>query len=526
MKQNTLKLLLGLALLMVGCMKHKNLEPKQQKEVSLLSKTKTRFHNYKNEALNKATFNRNNVEQTVSRTIALKWDSLEVENLSFLGINQEVIAVPMRYKNRDMKQNGYRKLIIYKDQAGNDQFKVLEVTAQKEYLQANGNTISKQNLTGYITIHDLYNGFEKGIMLENGGIKSSITNYTLNNPTAQRDGNCGYWHYEETCYSGISACEGTWTFISCSNDIDDYGSNNGSWTDWMQWLNNQYANQYGQDPNWGSTGGGDSGSGGNPQDPNGYDVVNLDEPLEPSQIDDGAPKPNAFNIKGKLADIQTFITLLDKATGNTYTYDADTKTIKRTSATLNTVTNSSKSAYLSKLIEDVITGEKKFFECKIVNNDSDVLFDGFNTSEIDIADLQKAPDNAFLAGLLVHVIEERIAVPNGGYKDKKKDYDVYLAAHEIALQKETEVVSAMLGLSGVTTRVVKETTTNVAGNTFDAGGATTTVKIQYIYGSVIYEFENIHKVITTMVTNPTTERQELKYKTQNKGVITGSIVKK
>lgn len=518
MKTQTLKLLLGLALLMVGCMKHKNLEPKQQKEVSLLSKTKTRFHNYKNEALNKATFNRNNVEQTVSRTIALKWDSLEVENLSFLGINQEVIAVPMRYKNRDMKQNGYRKLIIYKDQAGNDQFKVLEVTAQKEYLQANGNTISKQNLTGYITIHDLYNGFEKGIMLENGEIKSSITDYTLNNPTAQRDGNCGYWHYEETCYSGISACEGTWTFISCSNDIDDYGSNNGSWTDWMQWLNNQYANQYGQDPNWGSTGGSDSGSGStNPNNNNGYDVVNLDEPLEPSQIDDGAPKPNAFNIKGKLADIQTFITLLDKATGNTYAYDADSKTIKRTSTTLNATTNNSKSAYLSKLIEDVITGQKNFFECKIVNNDSNILFDNFPDGSIDIADLQKAPDNAFLAGLLVHLIEERIAVPNGGYKEdaKKKDYSVYEAAHKIALQKEAEVVAEMLGLSGVTKREETLVREPSIGNPVKE-------TITYVYGTTKYEFKMSYDVIVNMeATNP---KDKIKY--VNKGVIVGSIVKK
>jgi PBP1b-binding outer membrane lipoprotein LpoB len=141
MKKNALKLFLWLALLMVGCMKHKNLEPKQQNEVSLSSKTKNRFYNYKQEALNKATFSRNNVEQTVSRTIALKWDSLEVENLSFLGIEQEVIAIPMRYKNRDLTKNGYRKLIIYKDQAGNDQIKVLEVTAQKEYLQAHNNTM-------------------------------------------------------------------------------------------------------------------------------------------------------------------------------------------------------------------------------------------------------------------------------------------------------------------------------------------------------------------------------------------------
>lgn len=118
------------------------------------------------------------------------------------------------------------------------------------------------------------------------------------------------------------------------------------------------------------------------------------------------------------------------------------------------VTDSSKSAYLSKLVEDVITGQRTFFECKIVNNDSDVLFDNFPDGRIDIADLQKAPDNAFLAGLLVHLIEERLAVPDGGYKEesKKKDYDVYSAAHNIALQKEGEVVAAMLGLSGVTKR--------------------------------------------------------------------------
>jgi hypothetical protein len=518
MKKNALRLFLGLALLMVGCMKHKNLEPKQQNEVSLSSKTKNRFYNYKQEALNKATFSRNNIEQTVSRTIALKWDSLEVENLSFLGIEQEVIAIPMRYKNRDMTKNGYRKLIIYKDQAGNDQIKVLEVTAQKEYLQAHNNTISKQNLTGYVTIHDLYNGFEKGIVLENGTITNAITNYTLNNPTAQRNGDCGYWHYEETCYSGTSACEGTWTFITCSNDIDNYGSNNGSWTDWMQWLNNQYANQYGQDPNWGSTSGGsDSGSGSTNPNNNGYDVVNLDEPLEPSQIDDGAPKPNAFNIKGKLADIQTFITLLNKATGNTYAYDADTKTIKRTSTTLNDSTNSTKSAYLSKLIEDVITGEKKFFDCNIVNNDSDVLFDNFPDGRIDIADLQKSPDNAFLTGLLVHLIEERIAVPNGGYKEdsKKKDYAVYDAAHKIALQKEAQVVAEMLGLSGVTKREETLVREPSIGNPVKE-------TITYIYGTTKYEFKSSYDVIVNMeATNP---KDKIKY--VNKGVIVGSIVKK
>ncbi|MFN3315246.1 MAG: hypothetical protein ACK40K_00385, partial [Raineya sp.] len=238
---------------------------------------------------------------------------------------------------------------------------------------------------------------------------------------------------------------------------------------------------------------------------------------EPSEIDDGSPKPNAFNIKGKSAHIQTFIGLLNRTTGNTYAYDADTKTIIRTSTTLNTITDATKSAYLSQLIEDVITGNKKFFECKIVNNDSEVLFDGFNTTEIDIADLQKAPDNAFLAGLLVHLIEERIAVPNGGYREdsKKKDYNVYFAAHNIALQKEAEVVAAMLGLSGVTKRIDATDREPNIGNPVKE-------TITYTYGTTKYEFKISYDVIVNM--EATRPQDRIKY--VNKGVITGSIIKK
>jgi hypothetical protein len=298
-----------LAFYFASCTKKVDLLPaKQVNQKSLASKFKSRFYTYKQNIQKNANASRTAIEQTVSRTIALQWDSLEVQNASFLGIEQEVAVIPLRYKNKDMVINGYRKLIIFKDQAGNEQIKVLEVTASPEYLQNNNQLIKKHNLTGSLTIHDLYNGFEGGVVLENGNIINSITNYTNTNPSTQRSGNCGNWQFIAHNCSTRSSCGdehetgGHWVFIPCSSNINDYGYANGSYYDWLLWLNNQYANDYAQNnpPYWDN-----SYNDPNQNNNGGYDIVNLDEPLEPDWSNDefdgvNAPTPSNFNDPEKI----------------------------------------------------------------------------------------------------------------------------------------------------------------------------------------------------------------------------------
>ncbi|MFN3315741.1 MAG: hypothetical protein ACK40K_02940, partial [Raineya sp.] len=80
-----------------------------------------------------------------------------------------------------------------------------------------------------MTIHDLYAGFEGGVVLENGNIINSITNYTNTNPSIQRSDNCGTWQFvAHNCYAS-SACDdeheagGHWVFTPCSYNVNDYG---------------------------------------------------------------------------------------------------------------------------------------------------------------------------------------------------------------------------------------------------------------------------------------------------------------
>jgi len=163
------------------------------------------------------------------------------------------------------------------------------------------------------------------------------------------------------------------------------------------------------------------------------------------------PDGQDFILNGKEKNVKGFLGKLGELTGNTYSWDSKTGMVTRTNETLNTTTNSSVSGELSELVESILKEGSPVIEFNIVKNSGDVLFDNFQTGEYDLGDLNSINDNAFAAGNIAHVIEERLQTKGeGGYANyANRTEENYNNAHSTALDKEGQVVTSMLGIPNV-----------------------------------------------------------------------------
>ena len=144
------------------------------------------------------------------------------------------------------------------------------------------------------------------------------------------------------------------------------------------------------------------------------------------------------------ADINSFVQLIAKLTGNTY--EVKDGQLVRTNEKLNTESNGNVSGALSKLVECMITGESttSFTVVNSAERDKQITYDVFESGSVDLKDFERGEKagNPFLAAMLGHTFEEHGAFPNT--KDRTKAN--YKIGHELGLSTETTILSDMLGI--------------------------------------------------------------------------------
>lgn len=95
------------------------------------------------------------------------------------------------------------------------------------------------------------------------------------------------------------------------------------------------------------------------------------------------------NGAGGQADINSFIQMIAKVTGNTY--EMKDGQLVRTNEKLNTESNGNVSGTLSKLVECMITGESNisFTVVNSVERDKEITYDVFASGSVDLKDFER-----------------------------------------------------------------------------------------------------------------------------------------
>lgn len=172
-------------------------------------------------------------------------------------------------------------------------------------------------------------------------------------------------------------------------------------------------------------------------------------------------------------DLNRFLELLSKVTGNTY--EVKDGILVRTSKELNGKSSSKISGKLSALVESMIKSEETttFQIANSAERDKDITFDNYLSGSLDLKDFNKAEkvDNAFLAAMFGHVIGEHSNTPNIKDRTPKNKKE----SHDCGIEIETSILSDMLGkklsnrkdVQGKSIPMTKEIT--VSQFTFDYG---------------------------------------------------------
>jgi RHS repeat-associated protein len=173
------------------------------------------------------------------------------------------------------------------------------------------------------------------------------------------------------------------------------------------------------------------------------DSGDQNEPMDGTEDGGGGIK-----VTGSRKDKELFIDQINEATGNDFEIDDDDM-LKLKSGTYNTETTKDKSGELSQLFKDAIEGKQKIpYKLVSGNKGKRVFFDSYTTKKYDVGDFDKGlkSNKAVTAGLMGHVLKERMSMP--GYSKRKNRTDAaYNTAHDkFALVTEGSIVTRMLGL--------------------------------------------------------------------------------
>ncbi len=154
------------------------------------------------------------------------------------------------------------------------------------------------------------------------------------------------------------------------------------------------------------------------------------------------PFGDIYHVEGGSDDVKAYIKLLESVTGNKYKVDKNGNLV-RTNKKLNKKTTDKISGTLSQNIDAAINS-KETVSFKLVNDESrdkGITYDLYKTGEIDMKDLPKIKDNAFLAGILGHILEEHIQVPD--ISKRSSNNAEAKAAHNKGLIMEGQIVTEM-----------------------------------------------------------------------------------
>ena len=149
-----------------------------------------------------------------------------------------------------------------------------------------------------------------------------------------------------------------------------------------------------------------------------------------------------YHLGGSNEDIGTYLKYLSSVTGNTYKVNKHGDLV-RTNKKLNTKTNSKISGTLSKNIDAAINN-KETVSFNLVNTDAKdkgITYDLYKTGEVDMKDLSKLDNNAFLAGILGHILEEHSQEPDIAKRNPTNA--AAKAAHDKGLIMEGQIVTEM-----------------------------------------------------------------------------------
>ncbi len=194
------------------------------------------------------------------------------------------------------------------------------------------------------------------------------------------------------------------------------------------------------------------------------------------------PLGDIYHLEGSKEDINAYIGLLEKTTGNKYKVNKNGDLI-RMNKKLNTKTTDKISGTLSKNIDAAINS-KETVSFNLVNNDAQdkgITFDTYKSGNVDMRDLAKIKDNAFLAGILGHTLEEHKQVTDISKRDPANA--AAKAAHNKGLIMEGQIVTEMNGVPNQA-RIESHSGILVFQNGPNKGEKT--IEYYYDYGQVKY----------------------------------------
>jgi RHS repeat-associated protein len=204
--------------------------------------------------------------------------------------------------------------------------------------------------------------------------------------------------------------------------------------------------------------------------------------MEANPINLNDPLGDIVKIEGTRREKRQFVRLLNKTTGNKYKIGKD-GVLSNSGNSSNIQTTKKKSGELSMIVGQAMMSEETI-DIKLVSHSSKVGFDSFDSGELDISDFKKAP-RVFQAGMLAHVVQERLSTPKG-YSNRASTTDAeFDQAHNAGLESESRIITTMLG-KPYALRTEKDTPFI---NYIDNGDGTKTTNIVgfktiYAYGSV------------------------------------------